>query len=46
MEENYIPQKVSLFETEVIYYNSKSKPYVGEGLIEINGEIFKLEKKS
>ena len=38
-------KKDSLFETEVIYYNSKSKPYIDEGLVEINGEIFKLEKK-
>jgi len=36
-------KKDSLWENEVVYYNTKNKPYIEEGLIKINDEIYQLE---
>jgi len=36
-------KKDSFDETDVIYFNRKSKPYVKEGLIKINDDIYQLK---
>jgi len=39
-------KKGSLQESEVIYLNKKSKPYIEDGLIKINDEVYQLEVKT
>ena len=36
-------KKSSLWKSEVTYCNTKNKPYIEDGLIKINDEVYQLE---
>ena len=38
-------KKDALFETQIFYYAPKNKPYMPEGLIKINNDLYQIDIK-